>query len=966
MNRAVRRKRAHTCMRFQTNLPLPFPFPFPSPSPSLLSCLLPDLAMTKLVPLDDDPVKHFQVAKKLTFISDPEKQLINRICKLGFYYRRIERFVHLHQFHADIATSTRLGNGSGSTSDHHTRLNATQHTADSSSGDEDDDSKYTGFHSNGDHVTHKFANAASNGGTKPTRSRAKGLYVRALCEGLDEVLSQYRAAVLDIEQDVMKDAVQYPLSRMHFALRDYLLIMAPLNELIGDIAATSATHALHGGHILKLVHRRSQVGIPEVRECMQRLLFHCHKVLFNQISAWVVNGLIVDPYREFFITQVRSSASDVPDSRSRFGWSTSHAARMFGKSHMSTGTGVESLSTQYRSSSNASPSPPDSVSPGFGRSLLPGQSAFASVRAASPNTIPVQSPSPTPLATSGRPAKMMARNMMSGMSRMGQAGVDWNTQFKVLDDMLPEAYIPVSVARKILFIGKAVTILQNHAVPMFGPNLLPHEDVLAFTRTIHHLREQPVFDFLSVNIALDDMRTVVTKHLWNLVVVKAQLVSYLRACKDLFLVSNGQFWQAFIEELMSRNILFERGDKKTRTNFEKDINSGPFHKAAVACGLEDDPHLLCTRIRLEQPSFEFNEFTPENVHAYPKAPPKSVVLVGSSKLLTGQARIRLTGPERAQSAAIWFAARRVVKRGFSCIFNFQISSQRAKQSNAAVSSPSNREALARRPLTIADFDEFYPWGEGFSFVLQNHHLEAVPDVSEQAMHSSLNSHTPSRTMDGKQLHSRTNARRASNQAASGTSRQGSSAYGEELAGMNTSDRAYGTVPNSLEIRFHVVPRELQHMQQRAPHHPAFYNHIAVYIRSAESGVLKLVGRTGPPPSSTVSGPSSSSAHTRNVLLAQGLKSLDDGKAHSVSVQYTPPTGSLPSGSLKVKIDNNKAYVLNVAVDLGRSLNLDDGHAWVGFTAATGYGPASLHQHRNRGRIKRSRVLLNWTFEGVCL
>jgi len=97
----------------------------------------------------------------------------------------------------------------------------------------------------------------------------------------------------------------------------------------------------------------------------------------------------------------------------------------------------------------------------------------------------------------------------------------WNTQFRVREAMLPSSYFPLQIAKHILFIGKAVCALKNYAFlstdDVSTVELLPHSDALAFIKSIHKLREQPVFDSLSVGLAVDHMRSVVTQRLWNLV-----------------------------------------------------------------------------------------------------------------------------------------------------------------------------------------------------------------------------------------------------------------------------------------------------------------------------------------------------------------------------------------------------------------------------------------------------------------
>jgi glucose/arabinose dehydrogenase len=59
-----------------------------------------------------------------------------------------------------------------------------------------------------------------------------------------------------------------------------------------------------------------------------------------------------------------------------------------------------------------------------------------------------------------------------------------------------------------------------------------------------------------------------------------------------------------------------------------------------------------------------------------------------------------------------------------------------------------------------------------------------------------------------------------------------------------------------------------------------------------------------------------------------IGNFSDGQVYTVRIDYVP-------GTLHVYLDDFSAPVLSASVDLGSLLNLDAGHAWVGFTAATG-------------------------------
>lgn len=70
----------------------------------------------------------------------------------------------------------------------------------------------------------------------------------------------------------------------------------------------------------------------------------------------------------------------------------------------------------------------------------------------------------------------------------------------------------------------------------------------------------------------------------------------------------------------------------------------------------------------------------------------------------------------------------------------------------------------------------------------------------------------------------------------------------------------------------------------------------------------------------------SARHSYSLGTSTSIPNLSDGAAHSATITYTP-------GLLSVAVDN--APPLVVPIDLNAAINLENGAAWVGFTAATG-------------------------------
>lgn len=88
------------------------------------------------------------------------------------------------------------------------------------------------------------------------------------------------------------------------------------------------------------------------------------------------------------------------------------------------------------------------------------------------------------------------------------------------------------------------------------------------------------------------------------------------------------------------------------------------------------------------------------------------------------------------------------------------------------------------------------------------------------------------------------------------------------------------------------------------------------------------------------------SHNIHTLRVQSIGSTTnlvfaDGKVHTVRIAYIP-------GTLRVFFDDFQNPLLTVPLDLAKAVSLDQGHAWVGFTSAT-------------GQDYFNHDLLSWTF-----
>ncbi|KAJ0878346.1 putative gamma-tubulin complex component protein [Helianthus annuus] len=384
---------------------------------------------------DDSISDHctFKLAPDISFISPEERDIIENIIKLGFYYRELDRF------------AAKSRNLSWIRSKNESPLSQTSELL------------------------------------KETVGK-QSVYRRAIANGIVEFLSIYRSAVLHIEQKLMADSLPI-LATVTQGLHKFLLFFQPLFELILEIERDG----IYGGKLLNLLYKRSHCGVPELQTCIKRLLWHGHQVMYNQLTCWMVYGILHDQYAEFFISR------------------------------------------EQKKNSEHEPSHTNNI------------------------------------------------QKMAHVSNSDQSLSDWYMGFSISMGMLPE-YIPVCVAESILFAGKAIRVLRNPSSSFRSVDVLTHQETgpqtykeslrktpsLNTTLTedellpqseadkiesrLKTLQESSEFHKRSFEEAIGSIRTIAASHLWQLVVVRADLNGHLKAIKDYFLLAKGDFFQSFLEE----------------------------------------------------------------------------------------------------------------------------------------------------------------------------------------------------------------------------------------------------------------------------------------------------------------------------------------------------------------------------------------------------------------------------------
>ncbi|EFJ37238.1 hypothetical protein SELMODRAFT_77770 [Selaginella moellendorffii] len=211
----------------------------------------------------------FRIAPDLQFLRPSEREILERLLRLGFYYRELDRF----------ALKSRNLSWIGALQD--SKAVVQQHS----------------------------------------------VYQRAVANGVTEVLAKYRSAVLTLEKNILADPLPV-LAIVTQCLKQFDLLLPPLHALVREVESKK----LRGGKLLNFLHERSHCGIPELQTWIQRLLWQAHQVMYRQLSGWMVYGLLQDQNQEFFISrysyeQAKADidASEPPANKSKSGRGTEDA-----------------------------------------------------------------------------------------------------------------------------------------------------------------------------------------------------------------------------------------------------------------------------------------------------------------------------------------------------------------------------------------------------------------------------------------------------------------------------------------------------------------------------------------------------------------------------------------------------------------------------------------------------------------
>lgn len=308
-----------------------------------------------------------KVGEESNILSASEAELINKIVSLGSQFRLLKEFLDRY---SGLSSSLALHLAYGA-NEARKKEQKEQDAAGEDDEEEDEESE-----------------------------QLSGVYIKAFCSGVNEVLTVYREHILAIEQEYLKDRSLTVLSlQQKFGI--YFQMFPALLNLMFEIEEQSK----RGGEILNALHQKCTSGNPIIKNMFAKILFCCHKVFYHQLNAWIVHGQLVDICEEFFIHKINFSggASGVKNT----------ALANENEKQMNT----TKLSVNTVSNVNM-----------IGQILANAAENFGATEDF---------------------GELDSTNIEN----------EWNISYTLRISMLPHSYIGATLANKILFIGKAVRVL---------------------------------------------------------------------------------------------------------------------------------------------------------------------------------------------------------------------------------------------------------------------------------------------------------------------------------------------------------------------------------------------------------------------------------------------------------------------------------------------------------------------------
>lgn len=262
----------------------------------------------------------------------------------------------------------------------------------------------------------------------------------------------------------------------------------------------------------------------------------------------------------------------------------------------------------------------------------------------------------------------------------------WSANFYIEYSNIP-SYIPHSLVEDILFVGKAMKILNSNK--NLDEDKIPFNEISIFYTSLQKLNELIFNEESGVNIINTELlskiisliKSCTAKYLWKLVVVKKGFLENLNSVKNMFLTFNGEFFYTFTTQI--KKLLNLPFDKK----IENEINEVYFKNSMKEVfNIDTDPAMekIYSNFRVKLISSGFN-YNFENIKTYLEK--KEISFIGSFSFDIYSNSLRFINTAyKTQPAAIWNLTSYDVDEEFAMSSSFTIKNFTKLKGNALYNS----------------------------------------------------------------------------------------------------------------------------------------------------------------------------------------------------------------------------------------------------------------------------------------
>lgn len=109
-------------------------------------------------------------------------------------------------------------------------------------------------------------------------SKLPSVYLHALAQAVEQLLHRYTDAIVELEAKTLRASGVFPISNLMFELEEFIDVLPEVCGLVHRLTTEQQQGmCVKGAGLLSVVYQSTISGFPRVRQCMQELLYACHR-----------------------------------------------------------------------------------------------------------------------------------------------------------------------------------------------------------------------------------------------------------------------------------------------------------------------------------------------------------------------------------------------------------------------------------------------------------------------------------------------------------------------------------------------------------------------------------------------------------------------------------------------------------------------------------------------------------------